>query len=348
MHYSTDHYKKLTIKKIKQEAGNFKTFVFEEEPIIAYQPGQYLTLVDFVHGMEIRRSYSIMSSPLWNEPLTIGVKRIDNGYFSRKLIDQSSVGDQIMTIGAGGFFTLPEEGQSFRQIFFLAAGSGITPIFSLLKSALLKHPDTRLILIYSNPSPEKTVFREELSELSRLYSDRLHIEFLFSNSKNLARARLYPELLIRYVNTFSLASLDESLFYICGPESYMRMCTFILLREKVPEANVRREHFVIHKRQPSKVVPPDKEKHNVTIHYNDNVYQFPVQYPQTILSAARKERITLPYSCEVGRCGNCAARCTSGSIWMSYNEVLTDKELKKGMILTCVAYPVGGDVVLNI
>lgn len=348
MHHTTDLYKKLTIKKIRQEAGSFKTFVFEDEPFIAYQPGQYLTLVDFVHGMEVRRSYSIMSSPLWNEPLTIGVKRIDNGYFSRKLIDHAKVGDQIMTTGAGGFFTLPEEGQSFQQIFFLAAGSGITPIFSLLKSALLQYPHIRLILIYSNPSPEKTVFREELLELSQQYSDRLHIEFLFSNSKDLAKARLYPELLIRYVNTFSFASLDESLFYICGPESYMRMCTFILLREKVPEANVRREHFVIHKRLPSKVVPPDKEKHSVTIHYNDKVYQFPVQYPQTILGAARKEHITLPYSCEVGRCGNCAARCTSGSIWMSYNEVLTDKELKKGMILTCVAYPVGGDVVVNI
>jgi ring-1,2-phenylacetyl-CoA epoxidase subunit PaaE len=344
----SDLYKKLTIKEIRREGGDFKSFVFEAEPRLDYQAGQFLTFVDFVQGEEVRRSYSIISSPEWKEPLAIGVKRMENGYFSRKLVDLAMVGDRIITIGAGGLFTLPEDIDPFKQIFFFAAGSGITPILSLIKSALLLYPAAKLILIYSNPSPEKTIYKDELFLLEERFPEQFHVEFLYSNSRNLNKARLYPELLIQLIQSLSVTDKSKTLFYVCGPESYMRMCIFTLQREKVSPAQIKREHFFVYQKATPKAEPPDQEQHFVTVHFSGKTYHYPVQYPQTILSAAKEQGISLPYSCEAGRCGNCLARCKEGSIWMSYNEILTENEIEKGLALTCVGYPVGGDVVINI
>jgi ring-1,2-phenylacetyl-CoA epoxidase subunit PaaE len=128
----------------------------------------------------------------------------------------------------------------------------------------------------------------------------------------------------------------------------MRLCTYTLQEEDVPKENIRRENFIIEKKLPPKAVPPDTETHFVTIEQGEARYHFPSAYPDTILQSAKKQGIELPYSCETGRCGNCAARCTGGKVWLSYNEVLTEKDLAEGLTLTCVGYPVGGDVLLQL
>jgi ferredoxin-NADP reductase len=341
-------YHTLTIKSIREEVPHFKTFVLEGEEPLRYKAGQYITLVDTVNGEELRRSYSIASAPTLGEPLTIGVKRVENGYFSRLLVDKGKVGDRLLSTGAGGLFTLPEDIQNYKQLFFLAAGSGITPIFSLIKTALHDHPHLHLVLVYSNASAQKAIFREALEALARQHPQQLHIEFLYSNAAHLGRARLYRELLLQFLHSLSTAPISETLYYICGPEAYMRMCLYTLQAEGVPPGNIRRENFVIQRIIPPKAAPPDKERHEVSLHLFGREYRFPVQYPDTILSAARKQGLAMPYSCEVGRCGNCVALCTQGKVWLSYNEVLTEKELTKGLVLTCVAHPVGGDVRVEI
>ena len=152
------YYKTLRIEKIHKEVKGFKTFIFEEGHGITYKAGQYITLVQHVNNEELRRSYSICSSPELNEPLTIGVKRVENGLFSRQLIDYAKPGDEWTTTGAGGLFVLPAEVENYQQVFFLAAGSGITPIYSLIKTVLNFHHSLSVVLIYSNASSEKTVF----------------------------------------------------------------------------------------------------------------------------------------------------------------------------------------------
>lgn len=341
-------YKTTTITEIREEIKDFKTFTFDSIPDIPYKAGQYLTLVDEAQGEEVRRSYSITSSPDCGEPLTIGVKRIENGYFSRRLIDEARVGDRLRTIGAGGFFTFPEDMAAYRQAFFLAAGSGITPVYALLKTALYRHSHLRLVLIYSNSSPDKAIFREALETLAARYPQQLQVEFIYSNARDLGRAHLYRDLLVQFLDRYSVAPKEETLYYICGPEAYMRMCTYTLQEESVPADHIRRENFIIQKMRPPKAVPPDTDRHAVTLHLGGVRYRFPVRYPQTILAGAKAAGLALPYSCEVGRCGNCVARCSDGKVWHSYNEVLTEKELARGLTLTCVAYPIGGDVTLEI
>ncbi len=340
-------YKTIRISAVKENIKDFKVFSFENNHNISYKSGQYLTLVRNAYNEEIRRSYSITSSPYLNEPLSIGVKRVENGFLSRMLVDTLNVGDELITIGAGGLFVLPDKIEEFKQVFFFAAGSGITPIYSLIKT-LLHTSNINVVLIYSNASPEKTIYRSELKALEEKFSDRFQIQFLFSNIVELSKARLHRNLIINFLKEFSIADYKQTLFYICGPETYMRLCTYTLQENDVPKNNIKREDFVINAIHKRDALPPDTVSHNVKIYFNKEYFQFTVHYPDSILQAAKKSNIALPYSCEAGRCASCVAKCLKGTVWHSYNEVLTEQELHRQLVLTCVGHPVNGDVELQI
>lgn len=337
-------YQKLRILEVREEVENFKVIVFEDGHGITYQAGQYLTLVSMENGEELRRSYSITASPVLNEPLSIGVKRVENGVFSRALVDRAKPGDELVTIGSGGLFVLPAVMPSRQQFFFLAAGSGITPIFSLLKTALHQFPVASAVLVYSNASPEKTIFRTELQSLQAKFPDRFQVEFLFSNATDLSRARLHRDLLLALVKSYRQD--QETLFYVCGPESYLRLCTYTLQEYGIAPAQIKKENFYNQALFRRDALPPDRESHSVTIRIRNRLHKLTVHYPTSILRTAQQEGLALPYSCEAGRCGSCVAKCVGGTVWHSYNEVLTEKELQQGLVLTCVGHPVGGDVSL--
>jgi ferredoxin-NADP reductase len=344
------NYTTLRIRDIRQETVDTRSFVLEElsGEKMTYQAGQFLTLVFPGKINEERRSYSISSARILNEPLTITVKRIDNGAYSRYLFDSCEIGSSVYTIGASGFFTLPDPSELslHESIVFFAAGSGITPVFPLIKTILNANPSLRLLLIYSNHSVESTIFYHELSDMRSQFSERLSIDFLFSNNKNLLHARLNKAKVGEYLKIPWLGKKVNTLFYMCGPHSFMQMIWITLLTEGVPAENIRKEIFDTHKPL-VKMLPPDEEPHSVRIIYRGRSYTFITQYPQTILSTAKSHGIVLPYSCEVGKCGTCASTCVQGKVWMYYNEVLMDKELASGRVLTCTGYPIEGDVVLN-
>jgi ferredoxin-NADP reductase len=339
-------YKKLRVKEIIEEVPGFKTFVFEDSHSIDYMPGQYITLVWFLNGEEIRRSYSITSTPVLNEPLSIGVKRIPNGLVSRIMTDSVEQGSELITIGAGGFFILPGDIAHFRQLVFFAAGSGITPVYSLIKTILHSHPQIRVSLIYSNASPAKTIFYNELEILQASFAERFFIRYLFSNEVQLSKARLHRDLIFEILRQYPFDA--QTLYYICGPESYMRLCNYTLSEAGVRPGAIRMEKFVSPPKYKPKQDPPDKKDHRISINMGGERYSFIQSYPDSILAAAKKNQIALPYSCETGKCGSCALRCIVGKVWHSNNEVLTEKELEKGLILTCVGYPVNGDIILEI
>jgi ring-1,2-phenylacetyl-CoA epoxidase subunit PaaE len=335
----------LIIEEIIAVGKGVKFFYFtrESSKAIQYKPGQYLTFILSEDQSEIRRSYSLCSTPGIDERLCIGVKRIDNGTFSRYLYDEVKVGDKLWTVGPGGVFVLPGDVHKFRQIYFFAAGSGIVPIYSLLKACLYHYTELQIILIYSNSSPATAMFLQELKQLQIEFPGRLLIEFLFSNSQNLLRARLHPDLLRSIVHEHSKGNEPGSLYYICGPEAYMRLCIFTLRAMDVPADLIKKEIFHTYKTV-RKIDPPDKATYEVTIVAGPVIHKIREEYPFSILQSARKAGLSLPYSCDAGRCGNCLAKCTSGKVWMSYNEVLTDRELSEGFILTCTGHAIGGDV----
>ena len=343
-----DTYHQLKILKIIPETKDAATFVLQPlhhwQP--QYKPGQFLTLVfETKHG-EKRRSYSISSSPVCGVPISITIKKVVNGEFSRLLLSHAKAGDVLTTSGISGFFLLPEDVASVKQFFFLAAGSGITPCYALIKT-LLKQTDSEIVLIYSNRSEADTIFKEPLQQLQLAHSKRFRIEFLFSNRADVYKSRLSNWLLQQLLKKYLSVNRNDVLFYLCGPFEYMQMITITLLNEGIPQKNIRKENFNSLPRI-IKPVPPDKDPHTVTINFNNKVYKIKVQYPQTVLAAAKENYIPLPYSCEAGRCGSCAATCTNGNFWMAYNEVLMDDELAKGRILCCQAYPTGGDAEITL
>lgn len=340
-------YKKLFVTAITQETSDVKTYTLKSEVPITYAPGQFLTFVFVRSGIEERRSYSISSAPVLNEPLAVTVKRIPNGEYSRKLIDTLKVGDELITIGASGFFTLPADLSEIKQFVFLAAGSGITPVISLIKTILHVYPDKKVLLIYSNRTQADTIFFSTLQRLAADHADRFEIEFLFSSSHDLAHARLSNFWLEKILVKRGVKELDTTLFYMCGPFDYMLMVNITLLSYGVPATNIKKEHFSNFK-VPPKEEPPDRDLHTVTLIIGKTRHQFETRYPVSILQKAKQAGLDLPFSCEAGRCGTCVARCLEGRVWMSNNEVLLDEELEKGLILTCTGYAAGGDVVIEI
>lgn len=339
--------KKVRVTQVIEETPDSRTFVLEGlegwNPV--YAPGQFLTLVFNTPFGEKRRSYSISSTPAVHEPFGITVKRVTNGEFSRQLVDKTREGDTWSTSGISGFFQLPVSMEKTEQFFFLAAGSGITPCFSLIKT-LLHTTGKKVILIYSNRSQADTIFYRQLKQLQEQFPNRFTCHFLFSNHTNVLQARLSNWLLTQLMESYLEVPPVEALFYLCGPFSYMQAVTITLLVNGVPAENIKKENFDT---SPRKVhpVPPDINPHQVTVHFHQQQYTLHVQYPHTILQVAKSQGIQLPYSCEAGRCGSCIATCTSGKTWMAYNEVLTDAEINQGRVLVCQAYPIDGDATIS-
>lgn len=335
-------YSRWKIRSIRTETSDTKSFTLESSQPFVYVPGQFLTVIRKNGEHEIRRPYSLSSHPQWDSFPVITVKRIPNGEISRWLCDEAKEGDELLTSGVSGMFTLPSDTTTFKQIILLAAGSGITPMLSILKEVLRFHPHLRVLLIYSNRSEASTIFLEELRSLQKSYASRFTIEFLFSDAKDLRRARLGKYVLEEILQQH-LTETSEVLSFICGPLDYRQMVNISLLNEGIPASQIRKEIF--HTPAPrSQPEPPDQLAHQATIVFGGEKFVVTVQYPQTILQAARQSKIELPYSCEAGRCGTCAATCIKGKVWMARNEVLLDQEVERGRVLTCTGYPIGGDI----
>lgn len=338
----------FVITHIIKETEDVTTFLLQAQngAPVPYKAGQFLTFLfedEFGVG---RRSYSLSSSPVVDEPLAITLKRIPNGRYSRWFAERAKAGDAVYALAPTGQFVLPEENPDSHYYCLYAAGVGITPIYSIIKTILYRLTNAQILLFYSNTDATSTVFYNELMELSARFKERLHINWIFSSSKNLNKARLNKEVLPQWLQPH-LNNSQSPLFYTCGPYDYMRMVTYGLEEMGYSQNVIRKEIFDI-SRPVLKAVPPDVAAHQVIIKDSEKNYPLLVQYPNTILKTAITQGIALPYSCETGKCGACTVQCTSGKVWMSYNEVLTDKELAEGKVLTCTGFPIGGDVVIEI
>lgn len=348
MNDTEQKYQKLVVTWINTEVPGVVTIfvTWQDGSEVTFDAGQFLTLVFSVYGREERRSFSISSTP--GQRLAFTVKRIDNGAYSRWLTDKLQVGDVLDTTGVAGLFTLPRDISHTDQLWFFAAGIGITPVISLVETALRQYPDKTVTLIYSNRSNGEAVFADRIEKLKAAYPGQFEVEWLFSNAQQLDRARLNKALVRVLLNEYSRTEKDRMLFYTCGPHDYMRMVIYALEESGVSSDQIRREHFNMNARPPVVATPPDTDAHLVTIITDAEQHTITCTYPDTILKAAKKAGIALPYSCEAGRCGSCAARCTSGKVWHEYNEVLMDMDLQHGSILTCTGYPIGGDIIIEV
>ncbi len=344
----------LEVKAIEQEAAEVIKISFKvlDGVRFNYHAGQFLTLIFPKGNLEIRRSYSFCSAPGVDADLSIAVKRVENGEISRFLHHQLKVGEVVKATQANGNFTyIPDaqedqtiaQSEKTRTLFLMAAGVGITPLFSILKAALFSEKQSRVILIYSNKNADSVVFAAELKALQAQFPTRLEVIYLFSESKILSQARLNGDLLRSIVKKYLPLDAQQALFFTCGPIDYMDMCRITLLGAGFAAEQIKRETFVLPEEeaddddQTEKVV--DKNTYSVVLQLGGKTYAFDVPYPKRILDVALEHKIDIPYSCSGGVCSTCIATCTSGGVRMDYNEVLTDAEIAQGRVLVCTGHP---------
>lgn len=308
-----------------------------------YFAGQFLTLVFKINGKEQRRSYSFCSSPAVDEPIAIAVKLVENGEISRFIHHQLVAGDILEVAEPNGLFVYEPNISVKRTVFLFGAGVGITPLFAILKSALLKEQNSKIVLIYSSRAADETLFLNEITQWQLTYPDRLTVINLFSNAKNLMLARLNGFLVKQLVTENLRFDQKDALFYLCGPFDYMDVCRISLLGAGYPAHQIKKETFVMPEddidEDDSTVKVVDKNTYSIILNFQGKKHHLSVPWPKRILEVALENKINLPYSCSGGVCSTCAATCISGGVKMEYNEVLTDDEIANGRVLVCTGRP---------
>ncbi len=334
----------LRVEDIKQETADAATFFLSNATgaRIPYLAGQFLTLVFNHHEQEIRRSYSLSSSPDEKLP-AITIKRVANGEISRFMLAKVKKGDVLSAVPPAGKFILGNEAAKAANLIYFAAGSGIVPVYSQIKYLLAREGHSKIVLFYSNNNLSDILFDKELRALQTAHPNRLKIVHLISTQGNrLTNLNLEGLLKLHLQN-----GIYNAQYYMCGPFAYMRMIRLTLLFMGIEPANIRKENFVLETvpvADNAVVYPPQ----NIKLEFNGETYSIAVGENQSILQAALQNDIALPYSCRAGMCSTCIAKCISGKVDMSVNDVLLDADLAGGWVLTCTGHPVSDDVVVKI
>ncbi len=342
----------LRVHAIIREATDAITIVLTPitEQEVLYKAGQFLTFIFNREGKEVRRSYSLCSAPGIDKHLAVTVKRIPNGEISRYLLDHLQAGDTLQALYPAGRFTITTSPTHMRDIFLIGAGSGITPLFSILKTLLKEEPQSKVVLINSNKSTRDAFYLKEINQLEIEYNKQFSSFHLFSQPEEGGlRTRLTIDLLEKLVKENIRHNQQDALFYLCGPVAFMRMAKITLLYMGINEDQIFKETFVTGTLPHyASMVPADTPARTVSVKWGSRQHNLRVPPEQSILKAAKEAGFELPYSCEAGMCSTCIAKTKPGAVALSHNEVLTEKEIKAGWILTCTAHPLQDEIEVEV
>jgi ring-1,2-phenylacetyl-CoA epoxidase subunit PaaE len=341
---------KLQIKEVKRETAHAISIVFnvpeELKPAYQFIAGQYINLKLTLDGKEIRRAYSICSSPESGE-LRIAIKSVKNGHFSKFANDNLKVGDLIEVGQPEGKFTFEPHSDKQKNYAAFVAGSGITPVISIVKTVLKNEPKSSFVLVYGNKSPEETIFHQELHQLQLQYVGRFFVHFVYSQSK--VEGELFGRIeksTVNFVLNNKHKEKEFDKYYLCGPEEMINLVSSVLKEHNVADKNIKFELFSTSSSE--NVAAKSHEGHTkITVLVDDEETTFEMSQKQTLLEAALKQGLDAPYSCQGGICSSCLARITKGTAEMKKNSILTDGEIAEGLILTCQAHPTSAEIFVN-
>ena len=353
------HYVNLTVKQIVRETKDAISIAFAqpEGRKINYKSGQFLSLITTVQGKEVRRAYSLCSSPFVDEDLVVLVKRVEDGLLSNHLLDNLKPGDVVKVMEPAGHFTTEYSKDRKRHLVMFAGGSGITPMMSHIKSTLSQEPESVVSLIYCNRNLDSVIFKEELSKKEEQYEGRLHIIHVLDEAPMNWQGYsglLNHEMLTKLFERIPNWGIDKTTYLMCGPEGMMKNVETLLAQQQIPKEKIFKESFVTptidkeQKKEAATTAPTEKKAHEVTIRYDGQEHKFVVQPNRTILETALDKGIDLPYSCQSGLCTACRGKAVSGTVKLDEEEGLSASERAEGYVLTCVGHPMSDDVVIEI
>ena len=331
----------LKIKEVKKETPSAVSLLFDIPSNLAslfhFTTGQYVTLKTSIDGTEVRRAYSICSSEKSGD-LRVAVKTIPEGLFSNFAFSTLEAGAVLDVSPPEGNFLLKTAANQSKNYLAFAAGSGITPIFSMVKTVLESEPKSSFTLVYGNKSEKETLFKEALDTLTKKHLARLRLQYVYSQERvEEALLGRIDKSTTNYIvkNKFKHTPFDS--VFLCGPEDMIQTVTETLTENGFHKENIHFELFF--SLADSKEISTATGVSEITVLVDDEETTFAMDQKDTILAAALRHHIDAPYSCQGGVCSSCMAKVTEGHAVMSANSILTDDEIKEGMILTCQAHP---------
>ena len=326
----------------------------EDRALFGFTQGQYLTFRRSFDGEELRRSYSICAG-VDDGCLQVGIKRVDGGAFSTWVNENLAPGDEIEAMPPMGKFSMPLDPDTARHYVGLAAGSGITPVLSIVKTVLRREPKSRFTLVYANRQISSIMFREELEDLKNLYLGRfsvLHVLESEAQEIDLFTGRIdaakMTALFDRWIDP---KSVDAA--FICGPEPMMLTVAQSLRDHGLRDDQIRFELFASSQPGRAKARPVSKtteagEGTQATVTLDGATRSFAMpREGQTILDAAIANNLYAPYSCKAGVCSTCRCKVVEGEVEMAVNHALEDYEVRAGYVLSCQSYPLTDRVVVT-
>ncbi len=321
-----DHaFHRLRIAEVVGETADARSFVLDVPPELegafAYRSGQFVTHRVSIDGQPLLRCYSMSSSPDVGDRFTVTVKRVPGGAVSNWMIDNLKPGDVIETNCPAGVFCLPTAGDGDGDVVAFAGGSGITPVMSIVKTALATTA-RRIHLVYANRDRDSVIFGEELKRLVERYPDRLTVSHRFDVEHGF----------IDHETVRPFAGRDAE-YFICGPAPFMDIVESTLLEGDVEPQRIHIERFSPSEPPPQAV--DDSGSCRVTIELGGRTDSIDHHPGTTILQTAREMGMSAPSSGESGSCATCMARLVEGQVEMFVNNALTDEEIEEGWILTC-------------
>ena len=344
----------LKVKEIVKETNDTVSVSFQVpedlKEAYAFTPGQYLTLKLTINNEEQRRSYSICSSSA--EDITVAVKRVENGLVSSYLNEVLKENDEIDVMTPEGNFTLETDQAKKRKFVGFAAGSGITPIMSMIKQLSMDEKETVFTLFYSNKMESDVIFKHQLDQLA---GDNLKINYIYTRQKlnnPLLEGRIDKSKATELIKA-DLSCLNADAFYLCGPEEMIFNVKSALEEFGVLNTKIKFELFT------TPVLMAEKPKQQeadenfdgealVTVIYDDEETDFNLNKDgDTILDAAMDNDVDVPFSCKGAVCCTCKAKVTEGKVTMDANYALSDQEVEDGYVLACQSHPASAKVTLD-
>ena len=350
------HFHSLLISKIERETPDCVSISFSIpknlEAEYQFKQGQNIAIKTKINGQDIRRNYSICSSPLDNE-LTIAVKRISEGLFSNYANDTLQVGDTLEVFPPSGKFFTELEASNNKKYLAIAAGSGITPIISIVKTTLAIESKSEFTLVLGNKTRQSIIFLEALEALKNKYLSRFNLVHILSQEKTddeFHNGRIDQNKLASLGKILNFSTIDD--IFICGPQQLVIDTENYFVGQGIAQKNIHKELFTA--KAPAKTntvtdktTEANKSQIIITVDGRQTELELGIGSQESILDAAIQKGADLPYACKGGMCCTCKAKLVEGEVSMDVHWGLEEEEIEKGFILTCQSHPKTQKVVID-